>query len=66
MGKERRARGRVAVATALPSDCSVCVRREKERSVAQMGQPLIQPQRTDGPRFTGGGFSLKQPGRITA
>ncbi|XP_035262172.1 cilia- and flagella-associated protein 58 isoform X1 [Anguilla anguilla] len=40
--------------------------REKDRSVAQMGQPLIQPQRTDGPRFTGGGFSLKQPGRIAA
>ncbi|KAJ8365785.1 hypothetical protein SKAU_G00146160 [Synaphobranchus kaupii] len=40
--------------------------REKERSLAQMGQPLIQPQRTDGPRFTGGGFSLKQPGRIAA
>ncbi|KAJ8264307.1 hypothetical protein GJAV_G00147620 [Gymnothorax javanicus] len=41
--------------------------REKERSLAQMGQPLIQPQRPDGPRFTGGGFSLKQqPGRIAA
>ncbi|XP_036406733.1 cilia- and flagella-associated protein 58-like [Megalops cyprinoides] len=40
--------------------------REKERSLAQVGQPLIQPQRTDGPRFTGGGFSLKQPGKVTA
>ncbi|KAJ8284910.1 hypothetical protein COCON_G00037600 [Conger conger] len=40
--------------------------REKERSSAQMGPALIQPQRTDGPRFTGGGFSLKQPGRIAA
>ncbi|XP_006630821.2 cilia- and flagella-associated protein 58 [Lepisosteus oculatus] len=40
--------------------------REKERSLAQVGQPLIQPQRSEGPRFTGGGFSLKQPGKITA
>ncbi|XP_051559225.1 cilia- and flagella-associated protein 58 [Myxocyprinus asiaticus] len=34
--------------------------REKERSLAQTGQPVIQPQRPDGPRFTGGGFSLRQ------
>ncbi|XP_066549586.1 cilia- and flagella-associated protein 58 [Amia ocellicauda] len=40
--------------------------REKEQSLAQVGQPLIQPQRTDGPRFTGGGFSLKQTGKTTA
>uniref|UniRef100_A0A8B9LB71 Cilia and flagella associated protein 58 n=1 Tax=Astyanax mexicanus TaxID=7994 RepID=A0A8B9LB71_ASTMX len=38
---------------------------EKERSLAQAGQPIIQPQLTDGPRFTGGGFSLKHPTRIT-
>ncbi|KAJ8415995.1 hypothetical protein AAFF_G00380170 [Aldrovandia affinis] len=37
--------------------------REKERSLAQ---PLIQPQRSDGPRYTGGGFSIKQPSRIAA
>ncbi|XP_072513387.1 cilia- and flagella-associated protein 58 isoform X2 [Salminus brasiliensis] len=40
--------------------------REKERSLAQAGHPIIQPQHTDGPRFTGGGFSLKQPSKITA
>ncbi|XP_039632494.1 cilia- and flagella-associated protein 58 [Polypterus senegalus] len=40
--------------------------REKERNLAQMGQPLIQPQRTDAPRFTGGGFSLKQTGKVSA
>ncbi|XP_052459253.1 cilia- and flagella-associated protein 58 [Carassius gibelio] len=39
--------------------------REKERSLAQAGQPVIQPQRPDGPRFTGGGFSLKQHNRMT-
>ncbi|XP_057188652.1 cilia- and flagella-associated protein 58 isoform X2 [Triplophysa rosa] len=39
--------------------------REKERSLAQAGQPAIQPQRPDGPRFTGGGFSLKQHNRMT-
>ncbi|CDQ57558.1 unnamed protein product [Oncorhynchus mykiss] len=39
--------------------------REKERSLAQVGQSVILPQRSDGPCFTGGGFSLKQPGKIT-
>ncbi|XP_073670549.1 cilia- and flagella-associated protein 58-like [Paramisgurnus dabryanus] len=39
--------------------------REKERNLAGAGQPLIQPQRPDGPRFTGGGFSLKQHNRMT-
>ncbi|XP_013394677.1 cilia- and flagella-associated protein 58 [Lingula anatina] len=34
--------------------------KERERAIAQAGQPVIQPQRTDAPRFTGGGFSLKQ------
>ncbi|XP_071792879.1 cilia- and flagella-associated protein 58-like [Asterias amurensis] len=36
--------------------------RERDRSMAQAGSAPIQPQRTDGPRFTGGGFNLKQPG----
>ncbi|XP_060715833.1 cilia- and flagella-associated protein 58 [Tachysurus vachellii] len=36
--------------------------REQERSLAQDGQPLIVPQRADGPQFTGGGFNMK-PGR---
>ncbi|CAB1344740.1 unnamed protein product [Coregonus sp. 'balchen'] len=39
--------------------------REKERSLAQVGQSVILPQRSDGPRFTGGGFSLEQAGKIT-
>ncbi|MGH0129389.1 UNVERIFIED_CONTAM: hypothetical protein FKN15_024118, partial [Acipenser sinensis] len=38
--------------------------REKER--IQVGPPLIQPQQTDGPHFTGGGFSLKHSGKIPA
>jgi len=33
--------------------------RERERALAQAGAPAIQPQRTDGQRFTGGGFNLK-------
>lgn len=33
--------------------------RERERALAQAGAPVIQPQRSDGPRFTGGGFNLK-------
>ena len=33
--------------------------RERERALNQAGVPAIQPQRTDGPRFTGGGFNLK-------
>ncbi|KAK2163802.1 hypothetical protein LSH36_74g11133 [Paralvinella palmiformis] len=35
--------------------------KERDRAIAQAGAPLIQPQRTDQPRFTGGGFNLKQP-----
>ncbi|KAJ8317337.1 hypothetical protein KUTeg_005241 [Tegillarca granosa] len=34
--------------------------KERDRALAQAGAPVIQPQRTDGPRFTGGGFNLKQ------
>ncbi|XP_060555610.1 cilia- and flagella-associated protein 58-like [Ruditapes philippinarum] len=33
--------------------------KERERALVQAGAPVIQPQRTDGPRFTGGGFNLK-------
>ncbi|KAL7852583.1 hypothetical protein SRHO_G00183680 [Serrasalmus rhombeus] len=40
--------------------------REKERSLTQAEQPIILPQRADGPRFTGGGFSLKHPSKISA
>uniref|UniRef100_A0A8C1JRR2 Cilia and flagella associated protein 58 n=1 Tax=Cyprinus carpio TaxID=7962 RepID=A0A8C1JRR2_CYPCA len=39
--------------------------REKEGSLAQAGQPVIQAQRLGGPRFTGGGFSFKQHNRMT-
>lgn len=35
--------------------------KERERALAQAGAPIIQPQRADQPRFTGGGFNLKQP-----
>ncbi|CAH1783677.1 unnamed protein product [Owenia fusiformis] len=34
--------------------------KERERQLAQAGAPIIQPQRTDQARFTGGGFNLKQ------
>uniref|UniRef100_A0AAY4F012 Cilia- and flagella-associated protein 58 central coiled coil domain-containing protein n=1 Tax=Denticeps clupeoides TaxID=299321 RepID=A0AAY4F012_9TELE len=37
--------------------------KEKERTLAQVGVPVIQPQWADGPRFTGGGFNLKQSSR---
>ncbi|XP_062390112.1 cilia- and flagella-associated protein 58 [Sardina pilchardus] len=40
--------------------------RQKERSLVPVGPPDIQPQRTDGPRFAGGGFNLKQTNRVTA
>ncbi|XP_069140522.1 cilia- and flagella-associated protein 58-like [Argopecten irradians] len=33
--------------------------KERERAINQAGGPIIQPQRTEGPRFTGGGFNLK-------
>lgn len=35
--------------------------REKERAMEQGVAAIIQPQRNDGTRFTGGGFSLKSP-----
>lgn len=35
--------------------------KDKERAIAQAGMPAIQPQRgAEQPRFTGGGFNLKQ------
>ncbi|KAJ8002203.1 hypothetical protein DPEC_G00177380 [Dallia pectoralis] len=37
----------------------------EERSLAQLGQTVIMPKHSDGPRFTGGGFSLKKAGQIT-
>ncbi|XP_023653651.1 cilia- and flagella-associated protein 58 [Paramormyrops kingsleyae] len=40
--------------------------RENMRSLAHVGQSAIQPQRMEGPRFTGGGFNLRQPEKITA
>lgn len=40
--------------------------KERERALAQAGAPLIQPQRTDGARFAGGGFNLKQPQKASA
>ncbi len=35
--------------------------KERDRAIAQAGAPMIQPQRTDQARFTGGGFNLRQP-----
>ncbi|XP_063056102.1 cilia- and flagella-associated protein 58 [Engraulis encrasicolus] len=40
--------------------------KQKERALVHVGSPTIQPQRTDCPRFTGGGFSLKQTNKVTA
>ncbi|XP_031418416.1 cilia- and flagella-associated protein 58 isoform X2 [Clupea harengus] len=39
--------------------------KQKDRDLAQVGPPVIQPQRVDGPRFAGGGFSLKTTNRVT-
>ncbi|XP_057307305.1 cilia- and flagella-associated protein 58-like [Hydractinia symbiolongicarpus] len=38
--------------------------RDRDRTLAQATLPPFQPQRTDGPKFTGGGFNLKQPAKI--
>lgn len=40
--------------------------RERDRAIAQAGAPTIQPQHTDKPRFTGGGFNLSQTGKVSA
>ncbi|XP_043911882.1 cilia- and flagella-associated protein 58 [Protopterus annectens] len=40
--------------------------KEKERALAQVGQSLIQPQRTDGSHITGGGFNFKHVPKIAA
>ena len=32
----------------------------------QANMPPFAPQRTDGPRFTGGGFNLQQPPKAVA
>ncbi|XP_077972607.1 cilia- and flagella-associated protein 58-like [Styela clava] len=40
--------------------------KERDRALAQAGAPIIQPQRTDGARFAGGGFNLKQPQKTSA
>jgi len=38
--------------------------RERERAIQQAAMPPLQPQRTDGPKFTGGGFNLKHPAKV--
>lgn len=38
--------------------------RDRDRTLTQATLPPFQPQRTDGPKFTGGGFNLKQPAKI--
>ncbi|CAB3985256.1 Hypothetical predicted protein [Paramuricea clavata] len=40
--------------------------RERERTMQQANLPPFAPQRTDGPRFTGGGFNLQQPPKAVA
>jgi len=40
-------------------------RQEKER-IKHNTQNMIQSQRQDGPRFTGGGFNLNQAGKMKA
>jgi hypothetical protein len=40
--------------------------RERDRAIQQAAGPAFVPQRTDGPRFTGGGFNLQQSSKLTA
>lgn len=40
--------------------------RERDRAYQQATGPAFSPQRTDGPRFTGGGFNLKPPAKVVA
>lgn len=40
--------------------------RERDRAYQQATGPAFSPQRTDGPRFTGGGFNLKSPAKAVA
>ncbi|KAK3743703.1 hypothetical protein QZH41_002847 [Actinostola sp. cb2023] len=39
--------------------------RERDRAIQQVGGPPFVPQRTEGPRFTGGGFNLTQPSKVS-
>ncbi|XP_031574702.1 cilia- and flagella-associated protein 58-like [Actinia tenebrosa] len=40
--------------------------RERDRTIQQAAGPPFVPQRTDGPRFTGGGFNLQQSSKLAA
>jgi len=40
--------------------------KERERTLTKAALPPFQPQRTDGPKFTGGGFNLKQPAKVAS
>lgn len=40
--------------------------KERERTLQQANLPPFAPQRTDGPRFTGGGFNLQQTPKAVA
>lgn len=40
--------------------------RERDRAYQQATGPAFSPQRTDGARFTGGGFNLKPPAKAVA
>merc|ERR1719462_622990 len=40
--------------------------KDRERTLTKAALPPFQPQRTDGPKFTGGGFNLKQPAKVAS
>ena len=45
----------------------MCHDRERERALIQtMAPPIVPSQKSDMPRFTGGGFNLKQAQRTPA
>ena len=53
-------------ATIIPNLNFLVIHRERDRTIQQAGGPPFVPQRTDGPRFTGGGFNLQQPSKVSA
>ena len=55
----------IGVWVSMSDYCLCAAHRQKDRDLAQVGPPVIQPQRVDGPRFAGGGFSLKTTNRVT-
>ncbi|XP_015763019.1 PREDICTED: cilia- and flagella-associated protein 58-like [Acropora digitifera] len=65
--KLRREKNILTKSVANVEDLSVlCYSRERDRAYQQATGPAFSPQRTDGPRFTGGGFNLKPPPKAVA